>query len=153
MIWFLESMHAKMNSFEKSAPWYWELKPQKWKDHPFMSMCLSPSFQFSTVSHCQHSFCSCSQQLQEGKWAETTRGDFSSSIHSPRLTSVYSHWPQPCTLYRTLCMVITPMLLTFFLVALGCELRFSCIQTKYFTDSATLPVHFPLGSPSLICLA
>jgi hypothetical protein len=46
-----------------------------------MSMCVSPSFQFSTDSHCQHSFCSCSQQLQEGNWEEIATRNFLSSTH------------------------------------------------------------------------
>jgi hypothetical protein len=54
-------------------------------------------FQCLPVSHCHHSFFRCSCPL----------------FTSPRLISAYSHWPQPCILYCTLCMVITAMLMTF----------------------------------------
>jgi hypothetical protein len=43
----------------------------------------------------------------------------------------------------------------FFFVVLRCGLRYFmylCFQSRCFTVSGTLPVHFPLGSPSLLCL-
>jgi hypothetical protein len=60
-------------------------------------------FQCLPVSHCHHSFFSCSCPL----------------FTSPRLTSAYSLWPQPCILYCTLYMVITQILIFFFFCGTG----------------------------------
>jgi hypothetical protein len=122
-----------------------------------MPLCVNVCVAFFPIVNsfpCQHFFCSCSQHLQESKWAETTIEDFLSSIH--RSNTDFSLHLLASALYYLLHLMHghhTNADDFLFLVALGCELRCWYIQSKWFSDSATLPVHFPLGSPSLICLA
>jgi hypothetical protein len=78
-----------------------------------MSMCVSPSFPFSKVCHCQHSFSSCSQQLQEGNCEEIATRNFLSSTHRSKADFSLQSLALAIILYCTLCMVITAMLMTF----------------------------------------
>jgi hypothetical protein len=72
----------------------------------------------------------------------------------PRLTSVYSHWPQPCTLYCTLCMVLTPILMIFFGgTGVWTQVFMHPKQVHYWFTHTPSPFSFGVSNTYLLSLA
>jgi hypothetical protein len=108
-----------MSTFQKSASWYSETKPQKWQECSScqcVSHLLSSSEQFPIVSTPSVAVLS-NRTCWKASLQKSPQGTFCPLFTGPRLTSVYSHWTQACILYHTLWMVITPMPMIFFIGA------------------------------------